>query len=432
MRFSRRSAAIALLALTAVGVGGAISADRFSGKSKFETAVVTRGDIEVAISAAGQVQPKNYVDVGAQVSGQLDRILVKVGDRVERGDLLAEIDETLAATKVAADRAQLDELKASQAQQLASLELARANAERADMLFRADAISKADYQAAIAERKIATARRDQLDAQIARQNSTLQADLATLDFTKIYAPMSGTIVSQSALEGQTLNANQTAPTILRIADLSMMTVEADVSEADVLRVKPGQEAYFTTLGGADERWRTTVRQVLPQPEVLNDVVLYKVLLDIENPNDLLNPEMTAQVFFVSGRAKDVVLAPVAALRSRPEAFGKPNKRDSPQSGLMQAQARESSGRQRNREPMRSEMKAHPVGQRKFVSVLVDGKPQPRPVLVGLATRAEAEIVSGLEPGETVITGEAIKESADRQQTDYRAQRPPGMGRRGPG
>jgi len=429
-QFSRRVAGVAVLAI----IAGAwfLYSDRDK-KPDFQTAEVARGDIEVSISASGKIQPKNFVDVGAQVSGQLKEFFFEVGADVKKGDLLAQIDETLASAKVEADRAQLKELEASFAQQQATLELSKANAARADMLYKADAISQAEYQASVADRKIAVARLDQLSAQIERQNSTLEADLATLEFTKIYAPMSGTIVSQSAVVGQTLNANQTTPTILRIADLSVMTVEADVSEADVLRVEKGQEAYFTTLGGGG-RWTTTVRQVLPQPEVLNDVVLYKVLLDVDNKNENLKPEMTAQVFFVSGRAKDIVIAPVAALRDAARGRGV-DRKETPRNhegraGVMAAQAREAADDTSPREAMRQAAAAYPEANRKIATVLIDGEARPRPVLVGLQNRTQAEILYGLEPGDVVVTGQSIVAPRSGQ-TNQQSQRPAGMGRRGP-
>lgn len=404
-------------------------------KPTYQTSAVTTGDLEVSISASGKVQPKNYVDVGAQVSGQLEAFFIEVGDSVEKGELLAQIDETLAATKVEADRAQLKETQASYAQQEASLELSKANAVRAEMLFAADAISQAEYQAAVADKKIALARLTQLEAQIERQNSTLEADLATLEFAKIYAPISGTVVSQSAVEGQTLNANQTTPTILRIADLSVMTVEAEVSEADVLRVAKGQDAYFTTLGG-EEKWQSTVRQVLPQPEVLNDVVLYKVLLDVANKGDVLKPEMTAQVFFVSGRATDAVLAPVAALRDGRAGRGERGERgrQPERGGLMSANAQEANSeapRNPNREAMRDIIRENPDAERKMVLVMRDGKPEPQPVLVGIKNRTQAEILFGLEPGDELVIGETQVQRPARQGNGDRSNRPQGMGRRGP-
>ena len=412
---------------------------------EYQTAEVTRGDIEVTISAAGKIVAKDSVAVGAQVSGQLKELLVDAGDQVEKGDLVARIDATIATTSVEANRAQLRELEASRKQQKATVELAKSNAERANMLFEADAIARADYEAAIADSVVAAGRLEAIEAQISRQSSSLRADLATLEFTNIYAPISGTVVSLEAVEGQTLNANQTAPTILTLADLSIMTVETDVSEADVLRIEPSQPAWFTTLGDASRRWETQVRQVLPTPEVLNDVVLYKALLDISNPEGRLKPQMTAQVFFVTGAAKDAVLVPITALqsaparRSRRDGEGKQVVQGPERSGgLMRAEASEPPRESEDggqRAEFRKAREANPNAEMATVLVMdAKGVPHPTPVLVGLKTRTEAEILFGLEPGQTVVTGE-VKIERPAQTTN--SQRGPivggpGGGMRGPG
>lgn len=413
---------------------------------EYQTAEVTRGDIEVSISSAGKVAPKDTVTVGAQVSGQLTELLVEAGDLVEQGQLLARIDATIAETNVEGSQAQLLELQASRRQQQASLELAKANADRAKMLFENDAIARADFESAQAEYTIAVGRLEAIIAQITRQSSTLRAQQATLEFTNIYAPISGTVVSLAAVEGQTLNANQTAPTILTLADLTIMTVETDVSEADVLRVKPGQAAWFSTLGDSTRRWETSVRQILPTPEVLNDVVLYKAMLDIANPDNLLKPEMTAQVFFITGSAKDAVLVPVTALqanpqrRERPQGQAREGGRDQAAAsgngagraggGLMQAEASERAGAPQQDDSQRRAFmearKAYPDAEVATVLVMgPDGTPRPRPVLIGLKTRTQAEVLFGLEPGQTVVTGEvSAKSAATSTQSQQRAQQGP--------
>lgn len=412
---------------------------------EYQTAEVTRGDIEVSISSAGKVAPKDTVAVGAQVSGQLTELLVEAGDLVEQGQLLARIDATIAETNVEGSQAQLLELRASRRQQEASLELAKANADRAKMLFENDAIARADFESAQAEYTIAVGRLEAIDAQITRQSSTLRAQQATLEFTNIYAPISGTVVSLEAVEGQTLNANQTAPTILTLADLTIMTVETDVSEADVLRVKPGQAAWFSTLGDSTRRWETSVRQILPTPEVLNDVVLYKAMLDIANPDNLLKPEMTAQVFFITGSAKDAVLVPVTALQSAPQRGQRPQgqsreggreraeggARDGRTGGgMMQAEASERAGGSPQDDSQRRAFmearNAYPDAEVATVLIMgPDGTPRPRPVLVGLKTRTQAEILFGLEPGQTVITGEvSAKNTAATTPSQQRAQQGP--------
>ena len=412
---------------------------------EYQTAEVTRGDIEVSISSAGKVAPKDTVAVGAQVSGQLTELLVEAGDLVEQGQLLARIDATIAETNVEGSQAQLLELRASRRQQQASVELAKANADRAKMLFENDAIARADFESAQAEYTIAVGRLEAIDAQITRQSSTLRAQQATLEFTNIYAPISGTVVSLAAVEGQTLNANQTAPTILTLADLTIMTVETDVSEADVLRVKPGQAAWFSTLGDSTRRWETSVRQILPTPEVLNDVVLYKAMLDIANPDNLLKPEMTAQVFFITGSAKDAVLVPVTALQSSPQRGQRPQgqsreggreraegsaREGRTGGGMMQAEASERAGApQQDDSQRRAFMEArNAYPDAEVATVLImgpDGTPRPRPVLVGLKTRTQAEILFGLEPGQTVVTGEVSpKNAAATTPSQQRAQQGP--------
>ena len=148
-----------------------------------------------------------------------------------------------------------------------------------------------------------------------RRESTLRGDEANLGYTKIYAPIAGTVVSQAAKQGQTLNANQQAPIVMRIADLSTMTVQAQVSEADVPKLRVGMDVYFTTLGGDNRRFYGKLRQIPPTPTVVNNVVLYDALFDVANPNQALMTQMTAQVFFVAASAKDAVLVPLAALRA---------------------------------------------------------------------------------------------------------------------
>jgi macrolide-specific efflux system membrane fusion protein len=183
---------------------------------------------------------------------------------------------------------------------------------------------------------------------------------ANLGYTKITAPMAGEVVSITMLEGQTLNANQQAPTILRIADLSTMTVWAQVSEADIIRVKVGQDVYFTVLGGP-RRWSGKVRQILPSPELINNVVFYDVLFDIPNPERALDIQMTAQVFIVLAQAKGVLLVPAAAIGNAGE------------------------------------------GTATTVQVLkADGSVERRAIKIGIKSELSAEVTEGLQEKELVV------------------------------
>ena len=325
------------------------------------TATATRGTVEQTVTALGSLQPKDYVDVGAQVSGQLKKVYVDVGDEVKEGDLLAEIDAKTYETELAAARAKLVQLQSELAGSQAELVLAQRQYNRNRDLAKIDAVSRDDLDTSETTVKTTQATIASLKAQITQQESAVEGAEVNLGYTKIYAPMTGTVTDQEALQGQTLNANQTAPTILTISDLSTMTVEAEVAEADVGRLAEGMPVYFTTLGASNERWRSTVRQILPTPEIENDVVLYTVLVDIANPDGKLMKDMTTQVFFLLGEAEDVVTVPVGAVREG--ADGK-----------------------------------------SYVTVMTEDGPLSRQVEVGLTNRISAEIKNGLDEGETVVTG----------------------------
>lgn len=362
--------AVAVLVLAGAAVGAWYRWGRAAVPDQaYATSPVQRGDIEDAVTALGTLQPLTYVDVGTQVSGQLKVLHVEIGDKVKVGDLLAEIDPTVYQSRVEADRAQLANLAAQRAEKEAQLLLAQQQAERQRNLKAARATSDDALQVAEATLATAKAQIDAIDAQTRQTQSTLKGDEANLGYTKIYAPIDGTVVSQSARQGQTLNANQSAPIIVQIADLSTMTVKAQVSEADVSRLQPGMTAYFTTLGQPQKRWYGTLRQVQPTPEVVNNVVLYDALFDVPNQGGALMTQMTAQVFFVSAAAKGALLVPAGALS--PVAPG------SSSSSPAQATVRV--------------LKPH-------------GGIDTRNVTVGVTNRAQAEILSGVEEGEQVITG----------------------------
>jgi len=254
-----------------------------NGEPQYRTALVETGDIEQTVTALGSLQPKDYVDVGAQVSGELQLVHVEIGDVVKKGDLLAEVDPTVYASLVAADKAKLRDLHAQIVGQEAQLALAEIQHRRNLELRKIDAVSQDALDTSAASMKATRAAIESLKAQVDQAQSTLEGDEANLNYTKIYAPMAGTVVSQTTLQGQTLNSRQSTPVILQIADLSTMTVKAQVAEADVSKLRTGMPVYFTTLGMPDRKWRSTVRQILPTPETVNDVILYNALIDIAIP-----------------------------------------------------------------------------------------------------------------------------------------------------
>ena len=329
----------------------------------FATAAVMRGEIEDTVTALGTLQPLQYVDVGAQVSGQLRKIHVAIGDQVQEGALLAEIDPRIYRARVEADRATLASLQAQLAERQAQRTLAERQYERQKGLLQANATSREEFESAEAALEVARAQIGALNAQITHAQSTLEGDETNLGYTRIFAPMSGTVVSLEARQGQTLNSSQQTPIILRLADLDTMTVRTQVSEADVNRLAPGMPVYFNTLGQPERRWSGTLRQVLPTPEVVNNVVLYNALFDVPNPDRVLMSQMTAQVFFVLERAEDAMLVPMAALG-----------------------------------PIREDgaSTVHVVGK--------GGKVEQRTVTIGVRDRISAEVLNGLEEGERVVVG----------------------------
>lgn len=272
----------------------------------------TTGNLEETVTAQGKLEPKQYVNVGAQVSGQLLKLHVDVGQHVSASQLVAEIDPRVYESRLEESTAQVRSLKAQLAEQQAQLDLAKIQHGRNEQLVVEQAISKDAFDTSAAALKAADARIISLKAQIEQSESTLAEAKTNLSYTRIYAPMAGTVVSQTAREGQTLNANQTAPSVIEIADLSTMTVRAQVAEADIGKIVLGMDVNFTTLGG-QKPWQTKVQQIIPAPEIVNDVVLYNVLADVENADGTLMSGMSTQTNFVVGSAHDAVLIPAAAL-----------------------------------------------------------------------------------------------------------------------
>lgn len=346
----------------------------FSAKPQHDvqTESVIRGDIEKTVTAVGSLEPKEYVDVGTQVSGQLLKLHVDIGDRVGKGDLIAEIDPTRYESTVRNDRATLQSLSAQLAQREAELALARQQLARNERMLQERAVSQDTVDQAQASLRVGEASVAALKAQIDAAEATLEGDLANLGYTKVYAPMDGTVVSQTSREGQTVNASQSAPVIVQVANLDVMTVWAEVAEADVNKITPGMSAYFTTLGMPDRRWRGMVRQVQPTPEITNDVVLYNVLIDVQNTEQLLLPSMTVQVFFVQGEARDVPLVPLRALTADPES-----------------------------------------GEDAYRALVLSpqGPAQTRQVRVGVTNRLNAQVLSGLEVGDRIVVPTTDSQSA---------------------
>ncbi|UNK37527.1 efflux RND transporter periplasmic adaptor subunit [Shinella sp. H4-D48] len=329
------------------------------------TEAVVRGDIENAVTAVGTLEAVKSVDAGAQVSGQLKVLHVAIGDKVDKDTLLAEIDPATIENRMEINRAELANLQAQLESKKAQLTFRQANIARQRNLVAGSAAAQQALDQAVADLAAAEADVNATEAQIRKQQATIAGDDVDLSYTKIYAPMAGTVVSNPVKEGQTLNAAQSAPTIVTIADLSTMTVRAEVSEADVGRLKVGMEAYFTLLGQPGKRFTGTLRQIEPTPTVENNVVLYNALFDVPNPDGELMTSMSAQVFFVQAAARDVLIVPNGAVSMK-----------------------------------RAEGGAKPQAQ--VTVVKANGATETRSVETGIRNRVSIEIKSGLEEGERVV------------------------------
>jgi membrane fusion protein, macrolide-specific efflux system len=415
-----KRSAIALVVVAVLGAGGYFGWAAWNGDSAstatYTTAIVQRGDLEDTVTATGILQPREFVDVGTQVSGQIRKLHVEVGATVKSGQLLAEIDPTVYLSRVDADRAQLRTQEAQLADKQAQLALAEQQHQRQLNLQRENATTQDAVDTTAAALRSAKAQIDVLKAQADQTRSTLRGDEASLSYTKIYAPMSGTVVSQAAKQGQTLNANQSAPIVLRIADLSKMTVQSQVSEADVSKLKIGMDVYFTTLGNQTQRWYGKLRQIEPTPVTVNNVILYNALFDVENPERTLMTQMTAQVFFVAAQAKDAVQVPITALRS--VGGGGERRRAAAGKGLDSAAKDTGAGKglgkgggARNADSMIDPRTRFASGRAMVRVMKADGAIEEREIRVGVMTRVSAQIVSGLEPGEQVVTGVATPKPA---------------------
>jgi macrolide-specific efflux system membrane fusion protein len=261
--------------------------------------------------------------------------------------------------------------------------LAEQNLKRNQNLIAVNAVSQQALQETQSQAAVAQAQVEAFVAQIKETESNLKASRTNLGFTKIYAPMAGTVTTLPTKEGQTLNANQTTPTVMQVANLDVMTVRAQVAEADVNRLKENMPGYFTTLGDSERRWQGKVRQIQPSPQIVNDVVLYDVLIDVNNEGRRLMTGMTTQVFFILGKAENAVIVPAEVLTRR-------------------------ATREDNEK-----------GKAYRVAVANGTGSEQRLIHVGLQTRTQAEVTDGLKEGESIFVnrpaGTANRNAGGQQQ-----------------
>lgn len=404
---------------------------------QYISAEVSNGDIEDSVLATGVLEATKMVSVGAQVSGQVKKMYVQLGDQVKQGQLIAQIDSIRQENELKTAKANIQNQQAQLAVQQANLAKVEAEYKRQQAMFSQDATSRAELETALANFKTAQAQIAAINAQIEQSRLTLATAQENLGYTSIIAPMDGTVVAIVTEEGQTVNANQTAPTIVKLAKLDTMTIKAQISEADVMKVEKGQTVYFTTLGNSDKKHYAQLRQVEPAPNSINTettntsssssstAVYYNALFDVPNEDGKLRIDMTAQVYIVLAEAKNVLTIPAAAIQTK-----RSNKKENGNNSVATDKSK-NADTQKAQHPKRldlTEAEKALIAQGKASTGMVrllqaDGTAQPQPVLIGLNNRVTAQVLRGLKQGDQVVIADATDSSNESaKRSNQRAMR----------
>lgn len=378
----RRRALAVLIAVAAIAAFGAVAwAVHKPTSTPPLTAVAHVERIEDTVLASGTIAPVKLVSVGSQASGRILALHAALGDEVRKGQLIAEIDPSTERNALATAEAWLAQIEAQRDSRMVALRQAELAFRRAQITYPAEASSQADFETAEATYRGVKADVAALEAQIRGAVITVDTARVGLGFTKVTAPIDGTVVAIVAPEGQTVNAVQAAPIIVKLADLSTMTVRAQISEADVTRVHAGEHVYFTTLGNPDHRYDATLRAVEPAPESLaaetpaggggaagsgsqSAAVYYNGLFDVPNADRVLRPSMTAEVHIVLKEAANALIIPSGAIGA-----------------------------------------ALPNGRHTVKTLDAKGNQEEREVQIGIDNHVDAQVLSGLAPGQRVILGQ---------------------------
>ncbi|MDR3511114.1 MAG: efflux RND transporter periplasmic adaptor subunit [Caulobacteraceae bacterium] len=374
---------IGALILAALVAGVAIKLVFFSHKpARVMTSEVSVGDVEETVLANGTLKPIKLVAVGSQASGRVVSIKAALGQKVRQGELIAQIDSVTQENTLRSDLAALADVRAQLVEKQATMTRVEQTLARQQQNIKLNAVSRSDLETAQADVKTTRAQIQSLRAQIIEAQVAVKTAQANLGYTQIRAPIDGTVLRIVTQQGQTVNAAQSAPTIVILGQVDQMTIRAEISEADVVRVKPGQPVYFTVLGDPDRRYDASLDSIEPAPEsITNDssfnttttssstssstssAIYYNGVFSVPNPEGRLRTYMTAEVHIVLGQVRGVLTIPSAALTKG-------------------------------------------AGGRYSVRVMGrDGKTTVRAVEVGLNNKITAEIRSGLSRGERVVTGE---------------------------
>ena len=382
MQLSRNKKILAALAVLSIGVGGGWYYMK-SAETKaeaYKTAKIERGDIAQTASANGALNPVVLVSVGTQVSGTVKKLLVDYNDKVKEGQVLAILDPSLYEAQTAQSEASVKSAEAS-------LELATANEKRARELYAKEFVSKQELDQSVQALKSAK-------AQLALSKASHKKDVTNKEYSIIKSPVSGVVIDRQIDVGQTVAASFQTPTLFKIAqDLRKMQIDSSFAEADIGKIRVGQEASFNVDAFAGRSFNGVVRQIRLSGVTQSNVVTYNVVVSVDNPDEKLMPGMTAYVNIKTAERNNTLLLPNAALRYRPSNIENGDKKQEP----------------------KAKRKEGEKGRNATVYILDNKTPKAVKVAVGITDNKKTEIISGdLKEGDTVITDENTKKGSKNQ------------------
>lgn len=395
----RRWLALGILALAAGAVFTLFGGDA-TPQGRYLTEEAALGNLVVSISASGTLAPTRSVDVGSELSGTLDAVLVDDNDRVTKGQVLARLDPARLQDAVTKSRAAVAAAEAGVALAQATVAESRANLgrlRRVAELSGGKVPAQSELESAEAALDRAVASEKNARAAVAQAQATLKTDETNIGKAVIRSPINGVVLARKVEPGQTVAATMTTPVLFSIAeDLTQMELEVRVDEADVGTVQLGQPASFTVAAWAGRSFPATIRRIGIGSTIIDNVVTYKTVLSLANDDLALRPGMTATARIITANRENALLAPAAALRYVP-ANGAGAAATSGGSYVAKLLPRPPQQRKKVTQ-------AAPRSGDAQLWVLVDGKPKALPVKVGVSNGRQTEIVGGeLKPGMAVIT-----------------------------
>ncbi|MEG9546045.1 efflux RND transporter periplasmic adaptor subunit [Mannheimia sp. HC-2023] len=367
----KRTTLATLVLIAAVGIGGYFYYNQQNDEQQIHyiTEAVSRAEINKNVLATGSVRASKRTEVGAQVSGKIQKLYVELGQTVKQGDLIADIDSSNQSNTLSTAQAQLASYKAQLTSAQVALEVAQSNYSRLTKLYRANSTALSDVETAKNTLASAKATVDNIKAQLKSAEISVNNAQTNLNYTQIISPMDGVIVSVPVSVGQTVNSNQTSPTIVQVADLSKMLIKLEISEGDITQVKVGQQVKFSTLAEPNREYLATIDSVDPALTTLTDnnyteksgnteAVYYYANVSIDNSDNSLRIGMTTQAQITIDKREQVLVVPTNVIKKR--------------------------------------------GKENYVLVLENGLSVEKPIQIGISDTQNTEIVTGLNEGDQVI------------------------------